>query len=242
MFSLLKKILLKPNRLPKHIAVIMDGNGRWAQKRNLPRSIGHAKGLSSVQKIITYSHEFKIKCLTLYAFSTENSGRPKKEIDELITLFDRSITSESNKIIKNNIRLKVLGDINFFPDKLQKKIKVLVKKCHSNKGLQLNIALNYGGRSEIVRAVNNTLKNKKNIKITESDISKNLDTYNLPEVDLLIRSGGEKRLSNFLIWQLAYSELYFFENLWPDFNKNIFINALYFYQSRSRRFGKLSNK
>jgi len=200
---------LRPDKFPKHIAVIMDGNGRWAQKRHLTRSLGHAKGLDSVQKIIQYAHEFKIQCLTLFAFSTENSGRPKKEISDLTILFDKTITKEADKILANNIKINILGDISFFPDNLQKKIQDLLTKTKKNNGLNLNIALNYGGRSEIVRSVNKALSKKKLPKITEKDIERHLDTKDLPGVDLLIRTGGEKRLSNFLIWQLAYSELYF---------------------------------
>ena len=240
MLNLFKKLSLRPDKFPKHIAVIMDGNGRWAQKRKLPRSLGHAKGLDSVQKIIQYAYEFKIQCLTLFAFSTENSGRPKKEISDLTILFDKTITGESKKILANNIKINILGDISFFPDNLQKKIQDLLIKTRKNNGLSLNIALNYGGRSEIVRSVNKVLSKKKLPKITEKDIERNLDTKDLPNVDLLIRTGGEKRLSNFLIWQLAYAELYFINSLWPEFNKNNFIDALLFYQSRNRRFGKLS--
>ena len=240
MLNLFKKLSLRPDKFPKHIAVIMDGNGRWAQKRQLPRSLGHAKGLDSVQKIIQYAYEFKIQCLTLFAFSTENSGRPKKEISDLTILFDKTITGESKKILANNIKINILGDISFFPDNLQKKIQDLLIKTRKNNGLSLNIALNYGGRSEIVRSVNKALSKKKLPKITEKDIERNLDTKDLPNVDLLIRTGGEKRLSNFLIWQLAYAELYFINSLWPEFNKNNFIDALLFYQSRNRRFGKLS--
>ena len=237
MLGFLKKFFLDPNKNPKHIAVIMDGNGRWAKKRHMPRSLGHAKGLSSVQKIIKYSIDYKIEALTLYAFSTENSKRPKKEINDLIKLFDQSISKEAKNIIKNNIVLRVLGDITFFPNLLQKKIKTLEGQCKNNDGLKLNIALNYGGQKEIVNAVNKSLKNKKNI--TVKDIEKFLDTANLPNVDLLIRTGGEKRISNFLLWQLAYSELFFVDKLWPDFTESIFIDALYSFQKRNRRFGSL---
>ena len=237
MFSFLKKFFLDPNKNPKHIAVIMDGNGRWAKKRHMPRSFGHAKGLSSVQKIIKYSIEYKIEALTLYAFSTENSKRPKKEINDLIKLFDQSISKEAKNIINNNIVLRILGDITFFPNLLQKKIKTLEGQCKNNDGLKLNIALNYGGQKEIVNAVNKSLKNKKNI--TVKDIERFLDTANLPNVDLLIRTGGEKRISNFLLWQLAYSELFFVNRLWPDFSETIFIDALYSFQRRNRRFGAL---
>ena len=237
MLSFFKKFFLKPDRNPKHIAVIMDGNGRWAQKRKMPRSFGHAKGLNSVQKIIKYAIKYEIDALTLYAFSTENSKRPKKEIEQLILLFDKSITQESDNIVENNIVLRILGDISFFPKILQKKINDLLDKCKNNNGLKLNIALNYGSQKEIVNAANRALKNKQ--KITVNDIEKYLYTVNLPNVDLLIRTGGEKRVSNFLLWQLAYSELYFVNKLWPDFNEDILIDALYSYQRRNRRFGAL---
>jgi undecaprenyl diphosphate synthase len=237
LFSFFKKFFLDPKKNPKHIAVIMDGNGRWAQKRHMPRSYGHAKGLNSVQKIIKYAILYKIEALTLYAFSTENSKRPKKEIDELVKLFDKSISKEANNLLKNNIVLRILGDITFFPTLLQKKIISVQAKCKNNNGLKLNIALNYGGQKEIVNAVNRSLKTKRTI--TLSDIEKSLDTTSLPNVDLLIRTGGEKRISNFLLWQLAYSELYFVDKLWPDFSEAILIDALFSFQKRKRRFGTI---
>ena len=237
MFSFFKKFFLDPKKNPKHIAVIMDGNGRWAQKRHMPRSYGHTKGLNSVQKIIKYAILYKIEALTLYAFSTENSKRPKKEIDELIKLFDKSISKEANNLLKNNVVLRILGDITFFPTLLQKKIISLQAKCKNNTGLKLSIALNYGGQKEIVKAVNRSLKTKKTI--TLNDIEKSLDTASLPNVDLLIRTGGEKRISNFLLWQLAYSELYFVDKLWPDFSEAILIDALFSFQKRKRRFGTI---
>jgi len=203
----------------------------------MPRSYGHAKGLSSVQKIIKYAIIYKIEALTLYAFSTENSKRPKKEIDELIKLFDQSISKEANNLLQNNIVLRVLGDITFFPIFLQKKINNLQDECKDNNGLKLSIALNYGGQKEIVNAVNKSIKTKKNITI--NDIEKSLETASLPNVDLLIRTGGEKRISNFLLWQLAYAELFFVDKLWPDFNEAILIDALYSFQKRKRRFGTL---
>ena len=215
----------------------MDGNGRWAKKKLMPRSYGHLKGLDSVQRIIQYSIKYKIQVITLYAFSTENSKRPKKEIDDLIHLFNKSISDQASNLIKNNITLKVLGDITFFPKELQKKISALENKCKKNNGLNLNIALHYGGKKEIVDTVNKLIKRKKTI--TVDDIENNLDTSQFPNVDLLIRTGGENRISNFLIWQLAYSELYFVDALWPDFNEEIFIDALYFFQNRERRFGVL---
>ena len=237
LFSFFKKFFLDPQKNPKHIAVIMDGNGRWAQKRHMPRSYGHAKGLNSVQKIIKYAILYKIEALTLYAFSTENSKRPKKEIDELVKLFDKSISKEANNLLKNNIVLRILGDVTFFPILLQKKINNLEFQSKKNDGLKLNIALNYGGQKEIVNAVNRSLKTKK--KVTLQDVEQSLDTVNLPNVDLLIRTGGEKRISNFLLWQLAYSELFFVDKLWPDFTESIFIDALYSFQKRNRRFGSL---
>ena len=237
MFSFFKKFFLDPKKTPKHIAVIMDGNGRWAQKRHMPRSYGHAKGLNSVQKIIKYAIIYKIEALTLYAFSTENSKRPKKEIDELVKLFDKSISKEANNLLKNNIVLRILGDLTFFPILLQKKINNLELQSKKNDGLKLNIALNYGGQKEIVNAVNRSLKTKR--KVTLKDVEQSLDTVNLPNVDLLIRTGGEKRISNFLLWQLAYSELFFVDKLWPDFTESIFIDALYSFQKRNRRFGSL---
>jgi len=237
LFSFFKKFFLDPKKNPKHIAVIMDGNGRWAQKRHMPRSYGHANGLNSVQKIIKYAIIYKIEALTLYAFSTENSKRPKKEIDELVKLFDKSISKEANNLLKNNIVLRILGDITFFPKLLQKKINNLELQSKKNDGLKLNIALNYGGQREIVNAVNRSLKNKR--KVTLKDVEQSLDTVNLPNVDLLIRTGGEKRISNFLLWQLAYSELFFVDQLWPDFTESIFIDALYSFQKRNRRFGIL---
>ena len=237
LFSFFKKFFLDPQKNPKHIAVIMDGNGRWAQKRHMPRSYGHAKGLNSVQKIIKYAILYKIEALTLYAFSTENSKRPKKEIDELVKLFDKSISKEANNLLKNNIVLRILGDVTFFPILLQKKINNLEFQSKKNDGLKLNIALNYGGQKEIVNAVNRSLKTKK--KVTLQDVEQSLDTVNLPNVDLLIRTGGEKRISNFLLWQLAYSELFFVDKLWPDFTESIFIDALYSFQKRNRRFGTL---
>jgi undecaprenyl diphosphate synthase len=237
LLSFFKKYFLNPDRNPKHIAVIMDGNGRWAQKRLMPRSYGHLKGLNSVQKIIRYAIKYKINALTLYAFSTENSKRPKSEINNLIKLFRKSIDNETSSLINNNIALKVIGDITFFPLDLQTKINNLKRKCKSNSGLKLNIALYYGGKQEIVNSVNKIIKRKNNLSV--SDIDKSLDTANLPPVDLLIRTGGEKRLSNFLIWQLAYSELFFVDKLWPDFNESVFIDALYFFQKRHRRFGNL---
>ena len=218
----------------------MDGNGRWAKKRLLPREAGHVRGVNVVKDVINLSKKYNINSLTLFAFSTENWRRPKNEVFSLLALFDRSIDDEKDKIESNNIKIKFIGDLASLPPDLQKKIIYIEKKCVKNNGMQLNIAISYGGRSEIVRAVNKYIKNTKGNKaISEELLSNKLDTYGLPEIDLLIRTGGEKRLSNFMLWQLAYSELFFTDALWPDFDESIFIKALHFFQTRKRRFGSL---
>ena len=226
--------------MPNHIAVIMDGNGRWAKKKLLPRLIGHNKGLDSVKKIIEFSIKYKIKALTLYAFSTENWKRPIKEVEGLLKLFSQSISKESKKIHSNDIRLKFIGDVTILSKKLQAKIKKIEKETSRNSSLILNIALNYGGRLDIINSVNNFYKNKiKKIKINEKNITNGLYTKGQPDVDLLIRTGGEQRISNFLLWQIAYAELYFSKKLWPDFNEKVFVDALYFFQNTERKFGSI---
>ena len=216
----------------------MDGNGRWAKKRLLPRIAGHKKGLDSIQVIIKLAINYNISTATLYAFSTENWNRPSEEINGLMGLFSDSIKSQTDKIIKNNIRVRILGDISIFTKELQIEIKSLVKKSSINTGLKLNIALNYGARSEILMAVNKATK-KRAGALLEKDLTENLYTRDMPDVDLLIRTGGQRRLSNFLLWQVAYSELYFIDTLWPDFSEKDFVNALYFFQKTERKFGNL---
>ena len=216
----------------------MDGNGRWAKKRLLPRIAGHKKGLDSIQVIIKLAINYNISTATLYAFSTENWNRPSEEINGLMGLFSDSIKSQTDKIIKNNIRVRILGDIRIFTKELQIEIKSLVKKSSINTGLKLNIALNYGARSEILMAVNKATK-KRVGALLEKDLTENLYTRDMPDVDLLIRTGGQRRLSNFLLWQVAYSELYFIDTLWPDFSEKDFVNALYFFQKTERKFGNL---
>ena len=216
----------------------MDGNGRWAKKRLLPRIAGHKKGLEALQKIIKSAITYNISTVTLYAFSTENWNRPPEEINGLMNLFSDSINSETGKLIENNISVLVLGDITIFTKELQIKIKSLVKKTSKNTGLKLNIALNYGARSEILMAVNKATKKKSGV-LLEKDLTDNLYTKDMPDVDLLIRTGGQRRLSNFLLWQIAYSELYFIDTLWPDFSEKDFVNALYFFQNTERKFGNL---
>ena len=219
----------------------MDGNGRWAKKRMLPRIAGHKKGLDSIEVIIKSATTYNIPTLTLYAFSTENWNRPSEEIKGLMGLFSDSIANEADKLIKNNIKVNILGDIDILNIDLQNKIKILEKKSLNNTGLNLNIALNYGARSEILMAVNKFYKKLKGKKpvIVEKNINDNLYTKKMPDVDLLIRTGGQKRLSNFLLWQVAYSELYFTNTLWPDFSEKDFVNALYFFQNTERKFGNL---
>ena len=218
----------------------MDGNGRWANKRFLPRSAGHAKGVDAAKLLIDLAQKYNISTLTLFAFSTENWGRPKNEVASLFSLFNKSIEDEKNNFKLNDIRIKFIGDKATLPIRLKKKIHAIESKCKENKGMCLNIAISYSGRSEIVRAVKKFIKTpSKNLLINEDSLSKNLDTYGMPDVDLLIRTGGEKRISNFLLWQLAYSELHFTDTLWPDFNERSFMNALLFYQSRNRRYGSL---
>ena len=203
----------------------MDGNGRWAKKRLLPRIAGHKKGLEALQIAIKSAITHKIPTVTLYAFSTENWNRPSEEISGLMSLFSDSINSQTERLIENNISVRVLGDISLFAKDLQIKIKSLVKKSSKNTGLKLNIALNYGARSEILMAVNKATKKKRGV-LLEKDLTDNLYTKDMPDVDLLIRTGGQRRLSNFLLWQIAYSELYFIDTLWPDFSEKDFVNAL----------------
>jgi undecaprenyl diphosphate synthase len=216
----------------------MDGNGRWAKKRFLPRIAGHTRGLEALKVIIKSAITYNISTITLYAFSTENWNRPSEEIDGLMNLFSDSINSQSNTLIENNISVQVLGDISIFSKELKIKIKSLMKKSSKNTGLKLNIALNYGARSEILMAANKATQNKSGV-LLEKDLTDNLYTKDMPDVDLLIRTGGQRRLSNFLLWQIAYSELYFIDTLWPDFSEKDFVNALYFFQNTERKFGNL---
>lgn len=228
---------------PQHIAIIMDGNGRWAKKRLMPRISGHRRGLDSVKTVITQCQKLNIPFLTLFAFSTENWLRPTQEVDFLMSLFQDSIKKESSSLIKNNIRFKLIGDRKPFPKKLIDKIKDLENLTEKNTGLTLSIAINYGGRWDIVNAVNEYRK-KNHFKkpFTQKNLIQNLSLNFAPDPDLLIRTGGEKRISNFLIWQFSYTELYFTETLWPDFNEKAFTSALIEFQKRERRYGKTSEQ
>jgi len=238
---------INQNNIPKHVAVIMDGNGRWAKKRGLKRENGHREGRKSVRKIIECCVELGIKNLTLYAFSTENWNRPKLEIDFLMQLLFLSLRGELKTLNKNNIKFETIGNLDRLPKKISNYLGKVKLKTRYNSKLTLTLALSYGSRNEIVNVVrelsdkvkNNIISSK---NIDETVINDHLYTRNLPDVDLLIRTSGEKRISNFLLWQIAYSELYFTKKLWPDFRKKDLYKAIISYQNRERRFGKTSEQ
>ena len=234
-------------KVPNHLAIIMDGNGRWAKKRNKNRVFGHTKGINAVRKIVEESIRLEIKYLTLYAFSTENWNRPEEEISILMQLLLKSLKNEFKKFIKNKIKLNVIGNISLLPESVKEELSYVLKKTSKNNQLILTLALSYSGREEIENAMKKIcFKVKNNIipieKIDQSTINEHLYTENLPDVDLLIRTSGEKRISNFLLWQIAYAELYFSEVLWPDFNEKNLHEAILNYQKRERRFGKTSDQ
>ena len=236
MVSLDKLIDLK--KLPKHVAIIMDGNGRWAKKQMLPRIIGHNNGVKTVKKIVELTRKLNIQVLTLYAFSTENWQRPEDEVSAIMVLLKTYLKSELANMIKNEILFRVIGDISRMSKEIQEELKNAIDKTKYMKGLVLNVALNYGSRQEILRACKNLID--KGIKNpTEQDFSDSLYTKGLPDPDLLIRTSGEKRLSNFLLWQIAYTEIYVTKTLWPDFTEEDFYKAIIDYQKRDRRFGGL---
>jgi len=229
--------------LPRHVAVVMDGNGRWANKRHLPRAAGHKAGVSSTREIVENCAKKGVEVLTIFAFSSENWNRPESEVSSLMSLFVSTITAEVKKLDKKNVRVQFIGDRTRFSDKLQSSINDSEALTRDNTGLHLNIAANYGGRWDIVNACKQVAENIKNNNVTVSDIDEELfDSFmslnELPSPDLFIRTGGEQRISNFLIWQLAYSELYFVDTLWPDFSNEDLDVALDWYAGRQRRFGK----
>tara|TARA_B100001173_G_scaffold239978_1_gene209762 strand:- start:535 stop:1209 length:675 start_codon:yes stop_codon:yes gene_type:complete len=219
-----------------HVAIIMDGNGRWGLKNKNSRNAGHKEGLNTVEKIIKASIKKKIKFLTLYAFSTENWKRPKKEITYLFNLLENFLTNKIEHLNKQNIRLKVIG-VNIFSNKLNKLIKLAEKKTSKNKTLQINLALNYGSKSEIINSLKCMIKNNDNIN--EKNLDKYMYTTGIPDPDLLIRTGNTKRLSNFLLWQLAYSEIFFEKKLWPEFKENDFNKIIRKYKLIKRNFGNI---
>jgi undecaprenyl diphosphate synthase len=227
---------------PKHIAVIMDGNGRWAQMRGLPKIFGHREGMKTVKRIVKAANEMGIKVLTLYAFSTENWKRSEKEVSSLISLFCEFIGKEIDGLEKEGVRMTVSGDINLFPKKMIDLLNKTIDRLEKNKRLILNIALNYGGRDEIIRATRRMVQDVTQGKISVDQIneplfSSYLDTQGLPDPDLLIRTSGEMRISNFLLWQMAYTEIWITPVLWPDFTKDDLLSAINDYGSRQRRFG-----
>ncbi len=235
------------NRLPRHVAIIMDGNGRWAQKRRQPRLFGHKAGAKSVQNIVATCREIGIEYLTLYAFSSENWRRPEQEVSGLMTILKNYLESELPRMQKNDIRLMSIGDRQKLPEMVRESLERVIEATSANAKLTLNLALSYGGRDEIVRAVKAIsarciLGEITPEQVSDQMISDNLDTCHMPDPDLLIRTGGEARLSNFLLWQASYAEIYFTEIMWPDFREEVFLQALLEYQSRERRFGRTSDQ
>ena len=229
--------------MPRHVAVIMDGNGRWAKKRGLRRENGHREGRKSVRKIVECCVELGIKNLTLYAFSTENWNRPKLEVDALMSLLISTISKETKTLMDNNIRLSAIGNLNDLPKKCQKELQDAIDKTKKNNRTTLILALSYSSKWEIINAIKQIVKDGVSEEdINEEMFSQYLTTKGVPNPELLIRTSGEQRISNFLLWQISYSELYFTEKLWPEFNKEDFYEAIFEFQKRERRFGKTSEQ
>ncbi|ORU91131.1 MAG: di-trans,poly-cis-decaprenylcistransferase [Cycloclasticus sp. symbiont of Poecilosclerida sp. N] len=226
--------------IPKHIAIVMDGNGRWAQQRNKPRTYGHKAGVDALRETIESCAEIGVEALTVFAFSSENWLRPVKEVDVLMNLFMVTLKSQAKRLHKNNIRLLVIGDRSRFSGSLRNKIKEVELLTASNSGMSLVIAANYGGHWDIEQAAHKMVQKSldSNVPISKLNLEDYLSTSGLPTLDLFIRTGGEKRVSNFLLWQIAYSELYFTDTLWPDFDKQDLVSAIESFSSRHRRFGK----
>lgn len=232
---------VKKSSVPKHIAIIMDGNGRWAKKRALPRIAGHHEGMKVVRKITKLASQLNVSILTVYAFSTENWKRPKSEVDYIMKLPEEFLGTFLPELIAENVKVEMMGEIELLPEHTKRAVKQAVEETKDNTGLILNFALNYGSRAEILTAVNKTIKDVKNgiidETINEEQFSNYLMTRELPDPDLLIRTSGEIRLSNFMLWQAAYSELWFTDVLWPDFKEEHLLEAVEEYQKRTRRFG-----
>ena len=238
---------LQRQSMPDHVAVIMDGNGRWAKRRGLPRIVGHQKGVDALKNLLRCCDDWGIKSLTAYAFSTENWGRPINEVEFLMTLFERVLRRELAEMMNEDVKIRFVGDLKRLPESLQKEIAYSMEKTSKNKGIKFNIATNYGGRQEILHACRSIASQVKNGEIDLNDIDddlfeNHLYTSGLSSPDLLIRTSGEMRLSNFLLWQMAYSEIYVTQTLWPDFDRTQFHQALLSYQGRDRRFGKLNEE
>ena len=235
------------DRIPRHVAIIMDGNGRWAKRQGMARMFGHRQGVETVHRITEVAAELGIAYLTLYAFSTENWNRPKEEVDALMSLLVDTIAKETPTLMKNNIQLLTIGDLGRLPENAQKKFRACMAETSGNTGLRLVIALSYSSRWEIIQAVRNIAHDIQQGKILVEDIneeviSASMTTSQMPDPDLLIRTSGELRISNFLLWQLAYTELYFTDCLWPEFTEEEFYRAIIDYQHRERRFGKTSEQ
>jgi undecaprenyl diphosphate synthase len=238
---------INPERVPQHIAIIMDGNGRWAKQKGKMRLSGHNEGAKALKNIIETAANTGVKFLTVYAFSTENWNRPKDEVSGLMNLLMSSMEKEIKNVQKNGIKISVIGDKSKLPDKVRKKVEKAIETTKSNKKFNVIIALSYSGRWELVNAIKNItediMSNKISLdNITEDSVSQYLTTVGIPDPELLIRTSGEYRISNFLLYQLAYSELYFTDVLWPDFSSEEFYKAIIDYQSRERRFGKTSEQ
>ena len=234
-------------KLPEHVALIMDGNGRWARNQGLDRSAGHRAGVNTLKEIVNLAHQLGINCITAYAFSTENWKRPEKEVNFLMNLIEDTFAREVDNFRDKNIKVNVIGSQERLPESVQEKIATITEKTKHNDGLAVNIALNYGGRLEIIEAVKKISQAVKAgtlevEQITEAELEDRLYTGGQPDPDLFIRTGGEQRISNFLLWQLAYTELYFTETYWPDFGRENFLQALKDYKNRDRRFGGLQEE
>ena len=242
-----KRLLINSDNIPKHVAVIMDGNGRWAKGKGMNRIFGHKNALTAVRETIEAAAELGTEAITLYAFSTENWNRPKIEVNALMSLLISSLNKESITFKENDVKVNAIGNIKSLPDSAQKTLKEVIQETQNNKKIVLSLALSYGAREEIINTIKNISKKVVNNDLTieeidEKIINNHLYTFNLPDVDLMIRTSGEKRISNFLLWQMAYAELYFTNILWPDFRKEHFYDAIIEYQNRERRFGKTSEQ
>lgn len=231
---------MKTNKKLTHLAIIMDGNGRWAVKRKKPRLYGHKAGIESFKRVIQACYELNIKVLSVFAFSTENWSRPQEEVDGIMKLIEDFCNEDISKLIENGVKVVTMGNLAKLPNKLQTSLNNIIEKTKNNYKLILNIGINYGARAEIVRAVNNIIKDNVQ-EVSEQTFKSYLYTNTLPDPDLIIRASGEKRLSNFMLYQCAYSEFYFPKVHWPDFNKKVIQKAIKVYQKRNRRFGGLKN-
>jgi undecaprenyl diphosphate synthase len=244
---MISKEALDHKKLPRHIAIIMDGNGRWAKKKGNPRIFGHKNGVAAVRDTVEAAAELGIDYLTLYAFSTENWNRPRTEIDALMSLLVSTINKETKTLMNNNVRLKAIGDINSMPESVAQNLKSAIEKTKKNKGLTLVLALSYSSRWELINATKNLAQDVKDGKIDPEDIDQDvfeayLNTSGIPDPELLIRTSGEYRISNYLLWQIAYAELYFTPTLWPDFRREDLYQAIADFQCRERRFGRISEQ